>query len=359
MNDDKKIIRKLPTVSIIVLNYNGKKWLKDCFESLRNLEYPKDKYEVIMGDNKSTDDSVEYVRKNFPWVKILELDKNYGFCKANNLCAKEAKGEYLVFLNNDTVVEKEWLNELVKGVLLEKDIISAGCKMLKSYKSDNNKPVIDYAGGKFTYELNFYEGIYEEDSEKFSVQKYTGFGCGAGVIVKKDFFLYIGGFDEYYFGGGEELELGLRAWQYGYKVLYVPSAVIIHKRLGTFGYLNFDRTTLMWGKSTLYLILKNYELKTTILFLFEFIFLNFLPKIIFFAINRQPKGSIAVIKGVFEFLSDIKKKKILKKIFEYRKVINKNKKRSDKDLYEMGLMTTFKERLMYTIKNAKMYEHTK
>ena len=357
---EKEITNELPKISIIILNYNGKKWLKDCFESLDNLDYPKDKYEVIMGDNASSDDSVEYVMKSFPWIRVLKFDKNYGFCKGNNLCAKEAKGDYLVFLNNDTFVEKDWLKELVKGVLSEKDIISAGCKMLKPYKSDNNKLVLDYAGGKLTFELNFYEGIYEEDNEKFSVQKYTGFGCGAGVIVKKDFFLYVGGFDEYYFAGGEELELGLRAWQYGYKVLYIPSSVMVHKRYGTFKNMNVNMSsTKLWAKIELYLILKNYELKNIILFLPQLFFLVYLPKIIFFIINRQPKGSIAVIEGIFEFLKDIKERKILKKIFEYRKRINRNKKRSDKDLYKMGLMATFKERLKYTIKNAKMYNQLK
>ncbi len=353
MNDE-KTNNILPLVSVIIVNWNGKKHLKECFKSLEKLNYPKEKYEVIMVDNASSDDSVDFTRKNFLSIKIFSMDKNYGFCKSNNEGAKIAKGEYLVFLNNDTFVEKDWLIELVKPVIVDKTIISAGCKMLKPYKI-NNKNIIDYAGGKLNYELNFYEGIYEEDSKKFSFQKYTGFGCGAGVIVERKFFLNVGGFDEYYFGGGEELELGLRAWQYGYKVLYVPSSIMIHKRLGTFKDMNFDLTTQMWVKSSLYFILKNYELKNIILFLFQLFFLVYLPKIIFFAINRQPKGSMAVIKGIFEFLRDIKEKKILKKIFEYRKTINKNKKKSDKDLYKMCLMTTFKERLQYTIKNAKYY----
>ncbi len=350
--------KKFPFASIIVVNYNGKKYLEECFKSLENLNYPKDRYKVIMVDNASSDDSVEFTTKNFPWIKILELGENYGFCKSNNEGAKIAKGEYLVFLNNDTIVFADWLSELVKGVMSEKDVISAGCKMLKPYKI-NNKNVIDYAGGKFSSVQAFYEGIYEEDTEKFSIQKYTGFGCGAGVIVKKDFFLNIGGFDEYYIAGNEETELGFVAWRYGYKVLYIPSSIMIHKRWATYKNMNknmdFSISTQLRAKTLLYFILKNYEIKNIVFFSFEGVFLDILPKIIFFAINGQPKGSLAVINGVIEFLIDIKEKRILKKIFEYRKIINKNKKMSDKDLYKMGLIATFKERLEYRIKYAKTY----
>ncbi|CEG13881.1 hypothetical protein MSIBF_A630004 [groundwater metagenome] len=350
--NEKNTNMELPTISIIVLNYNGKEYLKDCFESLEKLNYPKDRYEVIMPDNASMDDSVEYVRKNFPQVKILEFKENYGFCKGNNLGAQNANGKYLVFLNNDTIVDKEWLKNLTLGVLSKKDIISAGCKMLKPYKIDG-KDVIDYAGGKFTYELNLYEGIYETDEEKYSIQKYTGYGCGAGVIVKKKFFLDIGGFDEYYFGGAEEVELGLRAWQYGYKVLYVPSAIIIHKRFGTFKNMNYFGTSI-WVKTVFYFILKNYKLKNIFIYLLEYIFFFLFPKIIFYILKKDPKESMAVIRGFFWFLKDIKYKKIVRRILQQRKVINKNKQISDNDLFKLGLMSTFNERLKYRLKNAKM-----
>ncbi|CEG11354.1 hypothetical protein MSIBF_A140002 [groundwater metagenome] len=355
VNNVKKQINKeeLPFVSVIIVNWNGQKYLKECFESLEKLNYPKEKYEVIIADNASSDDSVEYIKKKFPFVKIFELDKNYGFCKGNNLAAQNANGEYLVFLNNDTIVDKEWLKNLVRGVLSEKDVISAGCKMLKPYKIDG-KNVIDYAGGKFTYEMNLYEGIYDTDDEKYSVQKYTGYGCCAGVIVERKFFLDIGGFDEYYFGGGEEVELGLRAWQYGYKLLYVPSAVMIHKRYGTFKDINYFATAI-WVKSMFYFILKNYELKNVFIYLIESIFFVHIPKIIFFILMRDLKGSIAIMRGFYWFLRDIKNEKILNKIFQQRKLINKNKKRSDNDLFELGLMSTFKERLEYRINNAKWY----
>ncbi len=109
------MIASTPLVSVIVVNYNGKRYLKDNFTSLEALDYPKDKFEVIFVDNGSQDGSLAYVETFFPWVKILRLDENYGFCKPNNEAAKMAKGTYVVFLNNDTMVDSKWLQQLVNG----------------------------------------------------------------------------------------------------------------------------------------------------------------------------------------------------------------------------------------------------
>jgi len=100
-------------VSIIIVNYNGKHLLKECLTSVFSIDYPKDKYEVIVVDNDSQDDSVNYIKKNFPKVKIIESIKNLGFTGGNNLGIKRAKGEYYVFLNSDTRVDENWLKELV------------------------------------------------------------------------------------------------------------------------------------------------------------------------------------------------------------------------------------------------------
>jgi len=348
---------KLPFVSIVIVNYNGKTFMKDCFESLRKTNYPKDKYEIIMGDNGSTDDSIEFTKRYYKEIKVLEFKENYGFCKGNNLCVKETKGDYIVFLNNDTIVRKDWLINLVTPVISEKGVISAGCKMLKIYKI-NGKNIIDFAGGKFTYDMNYYEGVNEEDNEKYDKQKYTGFGCGAGVIVDKKFFIDNGGFDEYYFGGGEEVELGLRAWEQGYKVLYVPSSTIIHRRGETFKGMNYFATA-MWTKSIFYYILKNYEVKNIIRYMLESIFFVHLAKIIFFLKRGDFKGAFSVVKGIYWFLRDIIRKGTLKRIKEQRKLIKKYKKLSDNQIRDLGLNTTFMERIKYRMKNSKMVDPIK
>ncbi len=340
-------------VSIIVVNYNGKKYLEDCFKSLEKLNYPKDKYKVIMVDNASSDDSVEFTRKIFPWIKILKLDKNYGFCKPNNEGAKIAHGEYLIFLNNDTIVTENWLINLVSGVNSHKNTLSAGCKMVKPPTDNGTEIIIDYAGGKISPDGGgIYVGMMDKDQPKYNVETYTGFGCGAGVIVNREFFLNTGGFDEYFFAGYEEMDLGLRIWRCGYKVVYLPKSVMYHKRLGTFGsHINHEmlaRNT----KNRFYFILKNFEGQTIILFLF-LASLKCIFEILYFFLKGNLNVSIANVRGVLWFLKDIKDEKVIKRIFKEKKKMKLNKKVSDVELYKYGIISTITEKIEY----CKRYLH--
>src|SRR4030042_480542 len=104
-----------PLVSVITVNYNGRRFLAGCFKSLLNLKYPKDKLEIFMVDNNSRDDSVQFVHKNFPEIKVIHNDIN-NYCRGNNLGISRSKGKFVALLNNDTKVDKNWLGELVKVI---------------------------------------------------------------------------------------------------------------------------------------------------------------------------------------------------------------------------------------------------
>jgi glycosyltransferase involved in cell wall biosynthesis len=97
---------RLPSVSVLIVNYNGQKYLTNCLQSLVELNYPEDLYDIMVVDNASTDASVENVKVKFPKVKIISLDNNYGFCLPNNVGAKNSNADYVVFLNNDTIVQE-------------------------------------------------------------------------------------------------------------------------------------------------------------------------------------------------------------------------------------------------------------
>jgi GT2 family glycosyltransferase len=346
-----------PFVSVIVLNYNGEKYLKNLFVSLLATDYPFDKLEIMMGDNASTDSSVSLVQKSFPSVKILRFDKNYGFCKGNNLCVEHAKGQFIVFLNTDTTVTNAWLKTLVTEVINNKNVVTAGSKLIKPNEI-NGRKVIDYAGGKITFELNYYEGLYEFDGKKYSTEKFTGFGCGAAVIVDKKFFEGIGGFDEYYFGGGEEVELGLRAWQYGFKVLYVPSSIVYHFRYSTFKTVN-DYATYEWVKSTYYFILKNYEKKNIIYYTIENLVFSALPKCLVFIFQGNLTALKSVLRGSFDFVNELKSKGVLQRIYAKRLEIRKRKKLADSDLAKLGFTSSFAERGRYRIKTYQGWKSDK
>ncbi|GIK83854.1 MAG: hypothetical protein BroJett025_04760 [Patescibacteria group bacterium] len=125
-------MKKKPLVSILIINYNGKKFLKDCLTSIDNVNFPRNEYEVILVDNDSQDDSVSCVKKDFPWVKLVESKANLGFAEGNNLAYSKAVGEYIVLLNNDTVVDRNWLRSLVSTAKKNKNVGIVTSKLLFS-----------------------------------------------------------------------------------------------------------------------------------------------------------------------------------------------------------------------------------
>ena len=325
----------LPFASIIVVNCSGKHHLEECLPSLAGLNYPRDRFEVILVDNASADGSVEYTRRAFPWVRILQLDKNYGFCRANNEGVKIAKGEYTILLNNDTVVTEEWLLELVKGASSEDRIVSCASKML--YR--DRREVINSAGGKITIiGGGFYRGYGEGDSAQYDRAAYTGFGCGAGVLVRKNFFESVGGFDEDYFSSCEEHDLGWKAWLYGYKVLYVPTAVMYHRESATFGSRSTFEPTKVYlvTRNRLYNIIKNLETRNVLRALFISMGFNS-----YRSSKYVVQGNFAALKSIARAHFDFAKN--LRKMLGKRQVVQKNRTVSDKELYRLGVIATLKE----------------
>jgi hypothetical protein len=205
--------------SIIIVNYNGLKFLPDCLNSILNLNYKKDLVEVLFVDNASTDGSASYIREAFPSVKVFELKKNMGFAFACNIGAKNACSGTFVFLNTDTKVTVDWLLELAKA-LKDEDTVICGSKILLF----NEHP--QYAGGY----LHSLGGLINSSTENnLAVEKYyVGSVLGAAFAVKKSFFDSIGGFDSDFFFYGEETDLCLRAWTSGYKVAYAPKSIVFH-----------------------------------------------------------------------------------------------------------------------------------
>jgi GT2 family glycosyltransferase len=306
----------LPTVSIIILNYNGKEYVDGCFNSTTKISYPRDKYEVIMIDNGSSDGSVEYVRKKYPWVKISALNKNCGFTGGNNLGVRLAKGDYVVFLNNDVVVDENWLIELVKVVVDSPDAIVTS-KALFLDKPD----IINHDGSKATligrgFCVNF--GRKDRNSGDFSpklvVQPY-----GASMLVKKDIFEEIGAFDEDYFTSLEDLDLGLRAWLFGHKVIYAPTSIFYHVGSGTGGWGSQLSDIIIYHstKNSYMNILKYFDLSHALQGLALSLIYYFIMAIWFAKKTRRLRATKLILSAHIWIIKNISS--IIKKRFEIQK----------------------------------------
>ena len=190
--------REWPIISIIIVNFNGRKWLKGLFESVLASDYPEDKLEIVLVDNDSSDRSVDYVKLGFgndARLRIIALNKNYGFTEGNNIGSRYTNKEarYIVFLNPDTQVDENWLKELVSAMESDHTVGMAQSLLLDYY----NRQVIQCAG---LYMIDFCgwtwalsRGLsYDQFAHHFSQPIEIFAAMGAAMIIRRDLFYSIG-----------------------------------------------------------------------------------------------------------------------------------------------------------------------
>ncbi|MDH3312854.1 MAG: glycosyltransferase family 2 protein [Nitrosopumilus sp.] len=218
--------KNTPFVSIIIVNYNGKKFLEDCFHTLQKITYSN--FEIILIDNNSTDNSIEFIKNRYPSTIIIKLEKNYGFAYPNNVGAKNAKGDFLLFLNNDTKVHPDFISEMVNVLKKDPKIAISQSMLLKPNGDvDSSGDFIDLIGRGYS------------SKEKINDIREILSARGAAMMIRKEIFDKLKGFDEKFFVSFEDVDLGWRAWIFGYKVVVIPNSIVYHiggqtiKKMGT------------------------------------------------------------------------------------------------------------------------------
>lgn len=225
---------KTPLVTIIVLNWNGKRFIDSFFDSVQNQTYPKDKMEIIFVDNASTDDSVTYFEsKNYTTARLVETGGNYGYAGGNNHGLREAKGEYIAVCNNDLVLDPQWLEQLVKTALdTDADVVVPKLVYAES-------KLINNAGSMLVPQSdwpNAERGMnMPADSADFNKREEITAFCGASPLFKRSFLKEVGIFDKRFFLYWEDVDLSWRGQKAGKKYLYEPQAVAYHYTSGSTG----------------------------------------------------------------------------------------------------------------------------
>jgi len=249
--------QELPAISVLVLNFNGLKHLEPCFSSLLQLDYPADKLELVLVDNHSSDGSVEFMQAHFPSVKIICHPQNYGFSKGNNLGAEQVQGKFVAFLNNDMRVDGRWLIELVQPLLRTPDVICAGSKILSW-----NGEYIDFAGSAANILGHGFQEGWGEPPEAYGEEKLILAPCGGAMLIDRQVFLQVGGFDEDFFAYFEDIDLGWRLWVMGYQVAYAPRSIAYHVHHAWWGSVSSAKTTVLYERNALWTMFKNYDEET-------------------------------------------------------------------------------------------------
>lgn len=215
-------------VDIIILNWNGKEDSIECIESLKHVTYPN--FKIILVDNGSTDGSAPYFREWYPEIEIIENGTNLGFTGGNNIAIKKAMNDgadYILLLNNDVIVESDFLDKLIIAANSNDNIGIAGPK-IKYYDSPE---ILWSAGGYINYWLGLiaYFGIKKKDNEKYNSIKYVDYISGCVTLIDVEIFKNVGFFDNRYFSYFEDVDFSQRVKNKGYALLYVPTSVIYHK----------------------------------------------------------------------------------------------------------------------------------
>lgn len=208
-------------VSVIIPNFNGKKYLKDCLDSMRKQDC--ENFEVILVDNGSEDGSTDYVREVYPEVQVIALKENTGFCTAVNTGIKVSTGSYVILLNNDTIAEPSFVSSLLKSMKRHQRAFSCQAKMIQM--QDHGK--MDDAGNYYcAFGWAFADGK-GRNQENYNTEKKIFSACAGAAIYRKKVLDRIGLFDHEHFAYLEDLDIGYRARLHGYENWYCPEALVL------------------------------------------------------------------------------------------------------------------------------------
>lgn len=317
------IIKTVKTVSVIIVNYNGERYIDDCISSLLYQDYPV--LEIIIVDNNSTDRSEEVIRK-YKEVKLIKLKENVGLAEGCNVGARVAKGEFLCFVNNDMKFEKNFISSLVQELYLNSELFAVDA-LHYNWQGDR----ILHAGSVLK-KTTFYKGHipgYRLNPVAIVDRKIdVPWGCLANLMVKRDKFFELNGFDRTFFMDYEDADLCWRAWLRGWRTVYIPGAKAYHK---------VGMSTEVSGMGTMRAF---HQHKNYMRFILKCMDVNIIMKMFF---SLPLRAAIYLLKGRFNLIGALLKA-ILKIGLEWRDIMReraeiiKNKKISNKFLLKKFLV---------------------
>ena len=288
-------------IAVVILNWNGRKFLEKFLPNV--IEHSADRAEVIVADNASTDDSVEFLKQNFPQIRLIQNAENGGFSKGYNDALKQVDADYFVLLNSDIEVTPNWIQPVID--LMERDPNIAVCQpKIRSYHEREKFEYAGAAGGfldRFGYPFcrgRIFETL-ETDHGQYNNVREIFWATGAAMFVKAPIYKEFGGLDEDFFAHMEEIDFCWRVKNAGYKVMYCPNSTVFHIGGGTLPKQS-PRKTYLNFRNNLSLLYKN--LYSTELF-FVFFIRSFLDEIaaMKFLLGGNFGDFLAVHKAYFHF----------------------------------------------------------
>lgn len=309
-------------IAVVILNWNGQKFLEKFLPSL--LENSSNIAEIIVADNASPDGSVEYLKSNFPTVRIIQHKQNHGFAKGYNLALAQVEADYYILLNSDIEVTQNWIQPVID--LMESDTSIAACQpKIRSYTEPQKFEYAGAAGGFIDkYGYPFCRGrmflSVEEDDGQYNDTIEIFWATGACMFVRASLFHKFGGLDEDFFAHMEEIDFCWRLKNEGYKIMYCPASVVYHIGGGTLPKASWRKTYLNFRNNCI-LLYKNLP--------DNLLFEVFVKRLILdgiaamkFLITAGFKDFFAVSKAHFSFYGSIRKTRQKRKKLKQGQVKN-------------------------------------
>ncbi len=288
--------KQQPPVDIVIPNFNGVAFLETCLRSIARQTYPF--FSIIVVDNGSVDNSLEFIRKEYPFVHLIVWPQNKGFSPAVNAGISAGNSPFIFLLNNDTELEMDCLEQLVKAAILQDGYDFFASKML-SYR---DRHILDGAGDGFLRGgVGYRLGTMEDDDARYSRPGRVFGACAGAALYRRELFDAIGLFDEDFFAYLEDVDFNVRANSRGKKCYYVPDARVFHIGSATTGSKINSFTVRLSTRNNLNLLVKNYPPALFFRFglallIYQFFWLIFVVK------KRQFP---AYVSGVAEFVGNL------------------------------------------------------
>lgn len=297
----------VPSVAVVILNWNGKALLEQFLPSVVQSQYPN--LQIIVGDNASTDDSVIFTKVNYPEVKVMVNDHNYGFAEGYGKLLEQIEADYYVLLNSDVEVPQNWIQPVIDVMEADAQIAVAQPKI----KWQKHKEQFEYAGAAGGYldlhAFPFCRGrlfdTVEKDNNQYNDQKEIFWASGAALFIKSKCWKEAGGLDPDFFAHMEEIDLCWRLKNLGYKIIYCPQAEVYHVGGGTLNSNNPYKTYLNF-KNNLVIMQKNLPLADAYPRIFIRMSIDFIAWI-HFLMQGKAQFAWAINKAHYDFLCSLSK----------------------------------------------------
>lgn len=276
-------------VSIIIPNYNGGSFIRDCIDSLKIQSYRD--FEIIVVDNDSKDGSADIVENEYKDVRIKRLDQNYGFSRAVNEGLRMSGSPFVLLLNSDTRAEEGFVEALVETIKRNDRIFSVASKMIQMKDPDK----LDGAGDLYSAFGWAYARGKGRSSAGYTREAKIFAACGGAAIYRRSILDEIGWFDEFHFAYLEDTDIGYRARIMGYSNIYCPEARVYHVGSGVTGSRYNDFKIRISARNNMYLIMKNMPALQVIINL-PFLLAGFMIKALFFIMIGHGRAYLSGLK---------------------------------------------------------------